>query len=297
MPKTLVSDGLAFPAQTAPVGGESRTDASIETPLQNASDRAEHLKQRLYNIDPTGEGARRIRRVANLTALRAVTDLTDTGVIIVDGFGLYQFNASSSVAALDPLVVTPTSVGGGAGRWLWSGYLCVDVANGIPKLDANARLSTTKLEASGGGSKILATFVANGLVDFFATSAAGPIGTTSTSYVDVTGSSFPFTLAIGDRVLILGSAFAYQQDLTPAVQQVKWLVTLPSAATATVGASEISVKGSALNEFTPLPIGTYFTAATAGVHTFKLQQKSEAGSGGATVNISSLNIMALHIRP
>lgn len=297
MPKTLTSDGLTFPAQTSPVGSESRTGNSIETPLQNASDRSAFVKLRLDNIDPTGEGARRVRRVTSIAALQAVTDLTDLGVILVDGVGFYQFSAASTATALSPMVVTPTSVGGGPGRWLWEALGSVDIANGIPKLDGNARLATNKLAASNGGSKILPANVSNGLIGIYTTSAAGPATTTSTSYVDVGGSSFAFTLEIGDIVLIGGQAYAYQADLTPAVQYTKWVVTTPTPATVTLGASELFIKGSALNEYTPMSVGTYFTCSVAGSHTFKLQQRSEAGSGGATVGIANLNIFAQHIRP
>jgi hypothetical protein len=297
MPKTLTDNSATFPAQTAPAGGESRTATSIETPLQNAADRAAYLKARLDIIDYTGDGVRLIRRVDSLNALKAITDLTEKGIIFVDGIGLYQYLSGSTAPALDPLVVPPTIMGGAPGRWLWEGHGSLDIADGIPRLDGNARLATTKLAASGGGAKILAPSVVNGLVGTFCASAAGPATTTSTTYVTVTGSTITLTLEIGDLVVIVGQAEKYQQDLTPAIHYTQWLVTLPSAATATVAQTETRNKADALNEYASLSIGTYYTASAAGSHSFALQQKSEAGSGGATVAVKNLNVVALHVRP
>jgi hypothetical protein len=296
MPKNLSDDPSIFPVQTSPVAGESRTAISIETPLQNSANRSAWLKSRLDYVDPSGNGARRLRAVTSIAALRALTDLT-TGVCVVDGVGLYVYMPSSTATELEPFVVKPTSVGGGAGRWHWEALAALDVANGIPKLNGSARIDTSKLAASNGGAKILAPNVANGIVDKATTSGAGPFSTSSITYVDVGAIVISFAMEIGDIALLLGQAYGYQQDLTPANHFTQWLVTKPDMSTATVGTSELKMKSSALNEFNNIPVGSYFTASTAGTHTFKMQQKSEAASGGATVSVANLNVMALLIRP
>lgn len=297
MPVNLTPTPGNFPTQTAPAAGESRTAGSVQTPLQNAADRTQYVKDRLDYIDPTGTGARRLRYAATFTALRAITDLTDDGVIIVDGQGFYIYDAASAVAELEPFVIKPTSVGGGNGRWISSIYLALDVANGIPKLDSNARVPTARLAASSGGSKILGSSVANGVVDVYAASGAGPYTTTSTSYVDVGAVAATFTLAVGDRVFINGQAYVYQADATPAIHYTRVAVVLPDTSTALVAQSEVPTKSSALNENVGLPIGTCFTATAAGSHTFKLQQRSEVASGGATVGVANLNFCAQVLRP
>jgi len=296
MPKNLVGDTTNFPTQTAPLGGESRTSASVETPFQNAADRTAWIKARLDYIDPSGNGARRLRNVESIAQLRALTDLT-SGVCIVDGIGLYVYRGASTATAREPFVITPTSVGGGAGRWEWEALATLNVAYGLPQLDADARLPTSRLAAAGGGSKILGASVANGLVDLYTSSAAGPYSTTSTSYVTVGSIAVAFTMVAGDRALIFGQAFGYQQDLTPAQHFTQWLVTKPDASTAVVAESEMKTKASALTEYVPRPFGTYYTAVADGVHTFVLQQKTEGASGGATVSIANMNVVALLVRP
>lgn len=297
MPKSLVGSAGSFPTQTAPFAGEARTAGSVETPFQNAADRAEFLKERLLYLDPTKEGLRRFRSVASIAALQALTDRPDGTVIEVAGVGLYRFDASSSATELSPLVVKPTDISSGSGRWLVHGYGMLNAPYGIPTLDASGRVANARLAASGGGSKILGASVANGIVDVYTASAAAAMSTTSVAYVNVGSISVVFTLEIGDRVLIFGQAVGYQQDLTPAKHFTQWLVTKPDASTATVAASETERKPAALNEPESIAIGTYFTATTAGAHTFVFQQKSEAGSGGATVSIKNLNVIALHVRP
>lgn len=297
MPVNLTPTNGNYPTQTAPAAGESRTAGSVQTPFQNAADRTQYVKDRIDYIDPSGGGARRLRYAATFTALRAITDLTDDAVIIVDGQGLYIYDAGSGVAELEPFVIKPTSVGLGNGRWISSIYLSLDVANGIPKLDTNGRVPTARLAASNGGSKILGSNVANGIVDIYAASAAGPFTTNAQAYSDVGSIAATFTLAVGDRVLLTGQAYVYQADQTPAIHYTRLAVVLPDTSTALVAQSEIPTKTTSLNENIGLPIGACFTASVAGSHTFKLQQKSEAASGGATVGVANLNLCAQVLRP
>jgi hypothetical protein len=298
MPKNLTGATGSFPTQTCPIGGEPRAAGGIETAFQNAADRTEHVKHRLYHVDPTKEGVRRIRSVASVTALQAVTDRPDGTVIEVAGVGLYRFDTTSVLAELSPLVIKPTAIiPADPGRWLVHGYGALDIANGIPTLDANARIATSKLASSGGGSKILGANVVNGLLDLFTSSSAGPHNTTSTTYVTVGPIEVSFTMSIGDRAIILGQAYGQQNDLTPAKHFTQWLVTKPDLSTAAIATSEIERKPGAVNEPEAIPIAIYFTATAAGLHKFVMQQKSEAASGGATVAIKNMNVIALLVRP
>jgi hypothetical protein len=215
MPQNLADNSATFPAQTAPLAGESRSVASVATPFQNSADRTAYLK-----------------------------------------------------AKLDPI------------------------------LDGSGNVTTAALAASGGAAKIQATNVANGIVALARLSEAGPFTTAATTYSSlVTSGTLTLSLQIGDIVHLQGQAEVYQQDLTPAIHYTQWLVTKPNLSTAAVAQSEVRTKNGALNEFTGLPIGVYYVADAAGTHTFTLQQKSEAASGGATVAVKNLNVVALAVRP
>lgn len=169
MPKNLSSTGLSFPAQTTPVAGEPRTGGSIETPLQNASDRTEYLKRRLDYVQVDGEGVRRFRRFASLLALKSSTDHVDGTIAFVAGVGLYEYVAASELVEASPVVITPTDVGVGAGRWVHDVYGTMNAANGVPQLDASGKLPTARLAETTGAGKLDGTSIAWGTVFFSAT--------------------------------------------------------------------------------------------------------------------------------
>lgn len=76
----------------------------------------EGLGTRLDVIDPSSEGARRIRSYATFAALEAVASPEDRTYAVVHGYGLYVFRASSPAAAsLTPSIVKPED--GSAGTW------------------------------------------------------------------------------------------------------------------------------------------------------------------------------------
>jgi hypothetical protein len=293
MPKQLTADPTHFPAQTSPVSGESRTASSVETPFQNAADRSAWVKARIEYVDPSGDGARRLRRVASIAALRALTDLTD-GVCIVDGVGLFAYLSGSTITEAEPFVIKPTSVGGGSGRWVWDSSGSLGAANGIVQAGSDGFVPTAKLSASGGGAKILGASIVNGLVGLSVASYAGPFTTTSASYVDVGTVSAAFTAEINDIIILLGQAFMRQDDGSAATHVTRWQVTKPDTSNALVGASEVEHIPAANTQPIGLPIGAFYTAVAAGTHTFKLQQKI---SGGVTGAVKNVNLVALHLRP
>jgi hypothetical protein len=298
MPQNLTGDTSTFPTQTAPSPGESRTAASVATPLQNAADRTAYLKDRLDYVDPTREGARRLRRFVSVAALKAVTDLPDKGVALIDGVALYEYDAASTATELSPAVITPTSVGVGAGRWIAVsfGNGALNVANGVPQLDANGRVPIARLAASEGGAKILPKNVGNGLVDTQKVSLAGPYTMNSLIYTDVGTASLSFDLAIGDMVFIVGQSQVWQQDFASASHYTQWKVTRPDTTSGAVTNSETKHLPAALGQYVTSPLNAIFTAVQAGVHVFQLQQRHDSGLG-STVGLANVNAFGLQIRP
>lgn len=197
MPKNLDERPGTFPRQRAIVAGDPRGADLYEVCLQDAADRTAYLKARIEHVDPDGMGVRRLRRVASFADLRALTDHPDRSIIVVGVIGLYQFFAESTLDELEPEIIKPAS---GGGRWLDVSRGAKDVANGVPQLNASARLPTERLEASGGGPKILATSVVNGLVYVCTIEADAETSTSSSSFVDVDGASITVDLAIGDVI-------------------------------------------------------------------------------------------------
>lgn len=282
MPTNLVENTVAFPPQTAPVGGEPRTSGSIETPFQNAADRTGYLRDRLLHIDPNREGIRRVRRFANVAALQASVDMPDGTICQVTGMGIYQYVALSELAETLPIVVKPTSVGGDPGAWLLGGHGALNVANGFAQLDADGKMPLARLPAM------------LRLVDLY-TSAMAKHATTSSSYVDVPTIQPTFSMLTGDRVIIGGQGFVYQEDLTATVHHIKWVVVKPDTSLADL-AGELHHEPSAINEAVPLSIGVYYTATADGTHTFKCQHKNALGAG-ATLTLENVSIWAQHWRP
>jgi hypothetical protein len=287
MPKNLSSTGESFPTQTAPIAGEPRTAAGIELPLQNSADRTAYLKDRLDFLDATKEGARRLRRFASIAALKASTDHDEGTVAQVDGVGLYQYDSASAVAELSPLVLAPTDVGGGAGRWLVVGYGMLDVANGIPKLDGSAKLPTARLAAADGDGRIVASAVRNGLVDlqFLTITSAS---TTSTTLVDISG-TLSVTAAIGDRLEISLSCKA-RNTSGGAEGQLKIVLTQPDTNPLAVDAMDFNVASD-----TNVRCAVGIAPLTQnGIHTVKLQHR--AISTG-TMNTDAVRIVTRLWRP
>lgn len=131
MPKNLTGSATAFPIQTAPLAGEPRTAESVESCLQNAADRAEYNNDRLTYIDPDRSGARRLRVVANITALKAIpsSNYGDGQFVVVKRVGTFCYEATATDGVAEPYIVKPNDVGGGPGRWvaLRLPYSIVDV--------------------------------------------------------------------------------------------------------------------------------------------------------------------------
>lgn len=209
MPTNLTANPATFPDQSAPVPGEPRTAGSVQTPFQNAADRAAYLKDRLDHLDPNKEGARRLRRFANIAALQASVDIPNASVCIVDGVGLYEYFPASALSEAVPTVVKPTSVGVDPGAWIaiWLGAM--GVANGIAQLDGAGKLPTSRLACGDAQGRIAAGTVRGSVADFQSSYNGASPQTTSGSFVDVGAPQITVPALEGDRLKISLSMRAY----------------------------------------------------------------------------------------
>lgn len=108
MPKDLLDDKTRFPAVVrVPVDGDEASGANFELPYQQLSDRTAYLREETEAL-----GVRRVRRVADLTVLRALADITPLELRWVVDRGLYWYDATTSDPEEEPWSVKPTSVGG-----------------------------------------------------------------------------------------------------------------------------------------------------------------------------------------
>lgn len=295
MPKTLTGNAEMFPNVQVPVAGEPRTGTSVETPFQQAADRTQYLKDRLDFIDSTKEGARRIRRVASLTALKALVDRPDKGFCFVDTHGLYQFDAASLAVSFDPIIVRPTDLAtdGVAGRWLHATSGITGVAYGLARLGALGKILISSLTGGDAEERLAASAVRNGLVYVSNVSSAGPFFTTSPAFVDVTGAQVGLDLVIGDKVFITGQARASGTG-TQTEHNTKWVAVKPDASVVAVPTSTLAqpVGGSIGNRI--LPVSVAYVAVATGTHILKMQQSSGESQD---VRLSDVSLLAQVFRP
>ena len=222
MPTNLVGNPASFPTQTAPVGGDPRTASSVSTPLQNAADRSEYLKDRLIFLDPNQEGVRRIRNVTGgPAAIQALTDHSDGDFILEMSTGfLYQYFASSAATVTTYGIIKPTDVVGN-GRWISS-----LLTGGV----GFSELLPGPLNASG---DVPATQILDG-IRAKATYVSGPtITTTSVTHVDMTGFEATITGVVAGDIVTA----EYCLGIAPAAGSVVSLrpkVTDPALVTTTV---------------------------------------------------------------
>lgn len=290
MPTNLSSTGATFPTQTAPAAGEARTSSSVATPFQNAADRAEYLKRRLDILQTDDEGVRRIRTVASVADLQAVTDHPNGTVIEVAGVGLYRFDDASSLAELSPLVIKPTDVGAGVGRWIVHGYGMINVANGIAGLDTNGKLATARLAGANVNGKFDGPSIARGLIDqsFLNLSGGSFSVAADTTWRDVTGCQITTSadVLIGDTL-----SASFLVTINPASSDKAYLrlrVVKPDTSTADYDEGLWVGQAGANPEGPQVPIVKHIPASLSGVHILKLQAKGTSGNSG-TFNVTRFN--------
>lgn len=118
----------------------------------------------------------------------------------------------------------------------------------------------------------------------FAFSGTNSTGTSSTSYVDVTGATVSIgTLAIGDKVQVTSFCEADSSNVTSRIVVADTVDT-------TAGTS--SLISSAVSPYTRLEVWTY-VATRATAHTVKLQHKVSSGTYKATTY--SCNVMLVRL--
>jgi hypothetical protein len=76
---------------TAPEGGDLRRASTVETPLQQLTDRTAYLKSQ---VDV--RGVNRLRYAADYTTASAITDFTEGDFIVIGYDGLYRYIASTT---------------------------------------------------------------------------------------------------------------------------------------------------------------------------------------------------------
>lgn len=282
MPKNLAPVASSFPVQTAPLGSEPRGALSIEAPLQNASDRAQYLYDRLMYIDGTREGARRFRRFASVAALKAATDRGDYSFAVIDAVGIFEFDPLSTLTDLPPRVLRPTDIAPeSTGRWIMVLYGSLGVANGIPSLDANAKIPPEQMPS--------------GLVYAgFAGAAAGQTVATNDTIFTITGAVVTTpVLKIGDILEITGSA-AFQGNNADVCNLLLELEPQGSAALTSTPNND-TMRGASLLRPT-LMVYLYQVVGNAVAHTVRLKQAGKAGNAAAGI-VSNASLGVKVYRP
>lgn len=136
MTKILVATPTYGPNPSYPEDDvDPETAGGLEPSIQEALNRAEHGKARL------DAGVTRVRTVATVALLKAVTGQTTGDHAVVKDLGLFEFDALSSAPPNDVTVVTPTA---GGGRWLHGNRGAV-VPNGFASLDATGKVPAAQL--------------------------------------------------------------------------------------------------------------------------------------------------------
>ena len=276
---TAITDVNTFtsPIQTVS-DGDGATGANFALAPQGLANRTANLKSRLDAVvASTDNGVRAVRYFATTAALQASTDHVDTTVCMVSGQGLYQYVAASTATALTPLVITPTDVGAGAGRWIL--LTPTGVANGVATLDSTARVP--------------AVSVRNGIISTAIYPFLSNASTSSASYSDV--QSFTTTVVAGDVMIIDGT---YYSSTTGGIGNAKIVVvdngtTYDTGAITTTATTATTLTGAA---------NVMYTALTSGTLTIKVQITVTGAFtftvyGSATANNVQSRTRVIQLRP
>lgn len=299
MTKNLVDDPTQFPPQTAPVRGETRTSDSMEICFQNAANRSAHVKQRLYANDPDGTGVRRLRSVASLAALRAVTLLPADSVILVRGVGLYTYAADSLAAELEPQVIRPAVIPAEvSGRWLLVNSGLIGVANGLAPLNESGKVAGSRLAISDGAGRVAAANVVNGITQLIAShSDAILLIPADTAWRNIPGALFEVTLALGDLLFVdYEITFSY----TPNDRvKIRIQITKPDATTIVSGEAYSFVHGSVPGMERMRRMKHWFVqnVLDVGKYTIALQAASVSGTTLNTAATSDVDTRIMVTRP
>jgi hypothetical protein len=126
--------------------GEPANGAEFTAPLQALANRTKYFKDLLT------DGIQKIQVLADAASLRAVTTHANGSAAAVADVGLFYFAAASTATDDGVLVIKPTDVGGGAGRWLNPAYHLLARANTWSATQTCATVYATGLYTTGGGT-------------------------------------------------------------------------------------------------------------------------------------------------
>jgi hypothetical protein len=144
-----LTEADAFTATVkVPDEGDDATAQSIEDAAQALANRTNHHEIDLAFLFTGGrtatDGAKHVRRVANIAALQAINGGSGLNgeCAIVDAVGLYVYSNSDATAADGNWIVAP---GSGGGRWRHVIFSLLNAAQGIPRLDATTKVPAAQI--------------------------------------------------------------------------------------------------------------------------------------------------------
>lgn len=141
-------------------------------------------------------GPTTLLQAASIAALKAITSRPTNAVCAVPEFGIFVYVPASTDTTDDRFVVTPTDVGGGAGRWITIAPTLRNTAGG-----SNTAFGLVQSDGSG---RVPAQKVNNGVMDVFQVKKTAETGTTSTTYVDVAQMTASFSnCLVGDVITVV----------------------------------------------------------------------------------------------
>lgn len=211
-------------------------------------------------------GPTTLLQAASIAALKAITSRPTNAVCAVPEFGIFVYVPASTDTADDRFVVTPTDVGGGAGRW-------VTVSTALRATEGGATNGFGLLQTDGTG-KVGFSRVHNGIGNLYGvkhTVGGTAHATTSTTYVDTVGLSGAVSnCLVGDLI-----------DIRAVINTLTDNASHFSKFTITIVEGNASVVDLPETEFTSFSttavqgvLSTVYTVAFAGNITVKVRHKT-----------------------
>lgn len=265
MPQNLVDVATTFTTPVvAPVDTDGANSASVVAGFQPLANRTAYLNRLVANGDSSAlNGVANLRNAASTSAMSALTGIVNLGTCFVSGAGLF-FYLSGSSATVDGVFVF-NATGMGVGRWVHEIFPLIGAANGIPQLD--------------GSSRVPAATVRNGIITQGLARLSANFTTTSTTFVDVTGSTITLSnCAVGDVIfidfaaLVLNAASSNGQIIAAVVDGGVTVGRNESWNTTNGAASGVIIPGVASH-----------TVGNAGTITVKLQTLTTNAANSTTV--------------
>jgi hypothetical protein len=142
----FTESGTYAPSVTKIADGDDVNAATTNTPLQALVDRSKYFKDLLDG------GVQKAQVAADAAAVRALTTHANGSICAIADGKLFVYNPSSSATDDGVLVIKPTDVGGGAGRWINPAYHLLSRENTWSSLQHFAAVLATSVSTTGGGT-------------------------------------------------------------------------------------------------------------------------------------------------